>query len=435
MFLHAIGLVALLPRAAPLARAAETWEGRTIAFGDLHVHTGASRDGGADDLGACAPGGCGTVADLVDTARANGLDFMAITDHTNGPNMADAADFEAVLATALSGHDPAAGFVVLPGGEIRTDDDAGNPLGHRNVILFGDDADLAGLAMTELSPYGDATTELASCDDLRTWMDGLVAARGPALLIPHHPAASVPMAVDWSCTADPYEVAVEVYSSHGNSMAATPFYDPVWSTPSASGSVTTALDPTGWALRLGFVGGTDGHDTRPGRTCSRLDPLGYFADNLYPYGGGLTAAVLDEGATLSRLALHDAIAARHTYATTGPMMPLAVHWLDDAGNELGGMGDVLARPASGNLKVRLTFPPAWTDAVIAAEIVLSSGLRLDLFQVNRGQWERSVPAPLVPDHAYLRIHLDGDVVWGAGTCDDGGADSEERTWTSPTWFA
>lgn len=92
---------------AQTALAAETFEGRTFYFGDLHVHTGASGDGMAQDMGiACPSGVCGAVAGLGEEAWAQGLDFMAITDHTNGPAVSDEGDFNAVLAQVRALHDP-----------------------------------------------------------------------------------------------------------------------------------------------------------------------------------------------------------------------------------------------------------------------------------------------------------------------------------------
>ena len=65
----------------------EEFEGHTFVFGDIHAHTGASGDGGSADLGDCVrasdetPADCGSVADLGETALANGLDFLATVDH------------------------------------------------------------------------------------------------------------------------------------------------------------------------------------------------------------------------------------------------------------------------------------------------------------------------------------------------------------------
>ena len=65
-----------------VALAGETFGDQNFYYGDLHSHTGFSGDGGSADMGNCS-GSCGNFADVFTTARDNGLDFVALTDHIN----------------------------------------------------------------------------------------------------------------------------------------------------------------------------------------------------------------------------------------------------------------------------------------------------------------------------------------------------------------
>src|SRR5262249_30028684 len=154
---------------------------------------------------------------------------------------------------------------------------------------------------------------------------------GPMLLLPHHPALQSPMATDWSCYDAHFSPSVEVYSEHGSSEGGGSTFDPPWSTYVQSGSVDWALDPEGPDLELGFFGGTDSHDTKPGSVCDRD-----LMQLQFPYGGGLTVAVLPDGQRFDRAAIHDALVTRHTYETSGPLMPVVATY-GSGGARLGGM--------------------------------------------------------------------------------------------------
>jgi len=70
--------------AVSTALAAEDFRGHTFYFGDLHAHTGVSPDAIATEYENCTDDPeCGSVADVFETARANALDFVALTDHTS----------------------------------------------------------------------------------------------------------------------------------------------------------------------------------------------------------------------------------------------------------------------------------------------------------------------------------------------------------------
>ncbi|MFZ5480020.1 MAG: MopE-related protein [Myxococcota bacterium] len=405
------------------ALASETFGAHTYYFGDLHAHTGISLDAGSADLGNCS-GSCGDIAEFFDTARANGLDFVATTDHVNGTAAADVADWEAFLADTIAANDPTGGFVTIPGGELWFTLRGAGDLGHKTLLLFGDDAVLATLTLDDVRPNRTATT-VAACADIWTFMDGLVAGFGDALLLPHHPAVLMPMPTDWTCHDPAWEVAVEVYSEHGNSLADDTTYDvPGSSVVSAS---TVHAGVADYGLSFGFVGGTDEHDTRPGGTCE-LDT----EHPTHPYGGGLTVVVLESSLPFDRGAIRDAIAARQTWVTTGPRVPATVAWTS-AGLPLGGLGDALAVPVGEDLEVRVEVPSGHLSHVTGVDVV-TEGARWSLVEDGTGGFDGVVPAAEVPSWAYVEVEVDGASFYGgAGVCDDGG-DDWEYVWSSPSWI-
>jgi hypothetical protein len=269
----AIVLLSLAPR----ARAAETFEDWAYYVGDPHTHTGVSTDGGSSDFGTCksrkpgaagVAGDCGSFYDVFDNARAQGLDWIAVTDHTNGKTgnpLSDAAGYQQLTQMAIDAHDPEGGFVTLPAGEVWIKTFPEVNLGHLSFMMFGENEDLELMEMSDLQPTGTEKVVVADCAAVGTWFEAVEATFGPVIGIPHHPASTLPMPTDWSCNFPKYQPAVEVYSEHGQSLTDdTGGFDPMWSGPVSAGTVTSALDPDGYALRLGFMAGSDRHDSRPG---------------------------------------------------------------------------------------------------------------------------------------------------------------------------
>ena len=82
------------------------------------------------------------------------------------------------------------------------------------------------------------------------------------------------------------------------------------------------IDALKAGYRLGFVGGGDIHDGRPGDALEHVLPK--FAGETYPQG--LTAAFVP---ALTREAVFDAMATRQTYATTHSRIYLDVQCGDD----------------------------------------------------------------------------------------------------------
>ncbi|MFN7143876.1 MAG: MopE-related protein, partial [Myxococcota bacterium] len=413
----------LLALGASSARAAETFGDATYYVGDLHAHTGYSGDAGSADLGDCE-GSCGNFSEVFDTARANGLDFLAITDHVNGGSAMSAAEWAALNATVVDASDPENGFITLPAAEVWfTLRSTGARLGHKTLLFFGDDATVAGITLADTRPAGSGSA-IHGCEDIWAWMDRISPTFGGAFLLPHHPAVRMPMWNDWACHDPTYEPAVEVYSEHGNSLA-----DDGYDTPGegvyTAYTVHSALDPDAYGLTFGFVGGTDSHDTRPGGVCE--------IDSEQPthlYAGGLTVAVMDPGETFDRPAIRDAIAERRTYVTTGPALPVHLAW-SAGGYALGGIGADLEAPAGLDLDATVTVPLDRAAHVTAVEIV-GPDARWGLLDDGAGVWTGAVPAGETPSWVYVAVQIDGASWYGAeGGCDDGG-DATEWIWTSPS---
>jgi len=423
--LASLASLALTPGAA---RAATTFEDWTFYAGDPHVHTGVSGDGGSDDLDDCV-GDCGDLETVFLDARVNGLDWVGVADHVNGSPYpaADSALYANLIRMALDNDDPDGGFVTVPSAEIWVYDYTLGQLGHYTVELFGDDEELDGLQMSEVEPDGN-TSIYASCDSLWEFMDALEASRGPVIAMPHHPAAKKPMPVNWGCFDRGFEPVVEVYSGHGNSLSEDDPFDPLWSGVKESGTVHYAMDPDGYARRMGFAAGSDIHDTHPGQDCRTDTQM-----TNHPYGGGITMVVLPSEVAFERGAIYDAMQAHHTYATSGPRVPVIIEYRT-GGVPLGGLGDELGVPVDQSLDVELRVDADYADAVTAVELVYPDGA-WDM-SARAGQvaaWTLSIPAPERPAWVYAVVTLDGDLLYDDG-CDDGGDDATEKVWLSPSWI-
>ena len=410
------------------ALAADTFEDRAFYFGDPHVHTGASADGGSTDLGTCE-GTCGAVTDLVTTAKANGLDWLAITDHVNGGSAQSAEDFATVRDLALAADDPEGGFVTVLGGEVWLWTSALGALGHRSLFFFGDNASLAAVTLVELQPNATVSTTVADCAAVDTWMTRLIAAYGDAVLLPHHPSATIPMATNWDCFNAAWEPAVEFYSAHGNGLWDGNPYDHTTRGNTATGTVHYALDPAGAARKLGFLAATDTHDTRAGSVCDLDTEMTDHA-----YGGGLTVVMLESDARFDRGAIRDAIVERRTYATSGPRLPALLSW-QSGGASLGELGADLGLPTGQDLDVEVRVPTEWVSLVTGVALVTPDTTSLPLSGDGDGRWSMTVASDDVPAWLYAAISIDGDALRGTQLCDDGGDSSEEWVWLSPSYVS
>ena len=421
----------LLVIAAPAPAAG--WEllgGRAFYFGELHAHSGLSGDGASSDLGNCEVGGCGNLADYYANARGlAGLDFASLTDHLNGQFAIAAEDWPEIVALTEAGHDPDAGFVTLLGGEMQLTLSDGTDLGHRNYLFFGEPGDAADVTLDDLLRIN----LLDSCEEMWEAVREMETRVGPLLFVPHHPAASLPMATRWWCQDERLAPLVEVYSSHGNSRD-TPDrddFDPLHFAYVDGCTVNEALASAVHGLHLGLIGGTDFHDTWPGMVCHTDVTHGDQA-----YGGSLTGVFLDGDRPLDRASLYDAMLHRRTFATSGPRVPVLFSLVDGSGNEVAVAGDVLAPPPTEAVYARVTFPVDLAPYVLDVELYDSAQVPTSLPEQAPGVHELPLSWWQAPWFGYAIVHLDGGS-WYADqgiVCEDGGDNTEERIWTSPIWI-
>ena len=405
------------------AAAADVFEDHAFYYGDPHVHTGASGDGGSSDLGTC-DGTCGAVADLVSIAHLNGLDWMVVLDHVNGGSTESSDDFERLRDLLLAANDPDGGFVTVLGAEVWARDPLLGDLGHRSLFFFGDD--LAAVTLVDTQPRFDSAG--VECAELDPWMAGLEERFGNTLLIPHHPSATIPMATNWECFNAHFEPAVEMYSAHGNALWDGTPQDPTVQGSTVEGTVHYAMDPDGLARRLGFLGGTDTHDTLAGGVCDRDTEKPE-----HPYAGGLTVVVLDEGARFDRAAIYDAIVGRRTYATTGPRIPVVIGW-ESGGADLGGLGADVGVPEGQGLDVTVQVSEPGAASVTRVDLILPDTSGIPMTDAGGGRWITTVPTDQIPAWLYAAVAVDGDDFYAAAGCDDGGDTADEWLWLSPSFF-
>jgi len=398
----------------------------TFYFGELHAHTGLSNDGASEDLGSCPNADCGNFEDYFDIARAQaGLDFCSITDHVNGIGGLDQSSWAETVELVNDHNDPVGGFVTILGGEMALGTIGA---GHKNVYFFGNEAVLNTINYWDVMGIGHP----GDCEQLWTDMADLEAGFGEVLLLSHHPAAVVPVATDWSCHDETYSPAVEIYSSHGNSRddPAQEPYDTLTGGVEPGCTVNDALDPQGYALRLGIIGGTDFHDTQPGMVC-HMDQI--HANQRY--GGSLTGLFVDTGVALDRGQIYDAISKRRTYATTGPKVPVMIRLLDSGGDELAVMGDWFGPMPADPMTVEVTFPDTFAPYVDSVDLYQSDGSTLTVPHIADGHHEVALN-PAGEWFVYAIVSIDGGAYWAdqGVACEDGGADAGERIWTSPIWI-
>ena len=223
------------------------------------------------------------------------LDFGAVADHMEAVTDRQWDYFR----SGTRDYNAPGRFAALHGQEWTNHNPATGAPGHRNVYFRGDAAPLV------------RSTD-RDCDTLdKLWrkLDGFGL---PALAIPHH-SANVVMGTDWEQGWNPrYEKAVEIYSVWGSSElpAAAGNTRPIRSLKGemAGRHVRDALRR---GYRLGFMGGGDIHDGRPGDELHTSQPETAGYGDLYPQGVTAVSAPV-----LSREAVFDGLAARRSYATT-----------------------------------------------------------------------------------------------------------------------
>jgi hypothetical protein len=314
-------------------------------------------------------------------ARDEGfLDFGAISDHMEA--VTD-RQWDYFVAVTNDCNEPGR-FATLVGQEWTKH----NP-GHRNVYYRGD----AGPVLRSNDPRYD------SLDKLWAALDALERNGIPCLAIPHHTANKI-MGVDWSAGWNPrYEKAVEIYSVWGSSECHA---DCGNTRPlrHCDGEVhgRHVVDALKMGYRLGFVGGGDIHDGRPGDDM-HTNGSHPAHDEIYPQG--FTAASMR---ALTRADLFDALRDRRTYATTRSRIYLEASDITEgnarrlavrAASEQGIRHVIVVR--NGEESERLT--PADDPRVVEASVGLD-GMAADEF-------------------CYVRVLTEGS----------------EMAWSSPVWGA
>ncbi|GDX80058.1 hypothetical protein LBMAG42_18690 [Deltaproteobacteria bacterium] len=420
-------LVLALTLAALPASGSDTLGDTSYYLGDIHAHSGVSGDGGSNDLTGTCRFDCGDFEDIFQTARDNGLDFAAVSDHVNGLKVpASASDYADLVDLAIAENDVVGGFITLPAAEVWLME-GGAKLGHKTLLMFGEDADLATFDITDAQPIGSTAMDVVTCGAVETWATNLEASFGHVLLVPHHPAASVPMPTDWDCHSELFEPMVEVYSEHGNSMGDSVGYDDMWSGDAADSTVHEAIDPDASALRLGFGAGTDKHNSRPGDVCELDDEMPN-----HPYGGGLTLVAIPTADGFDREQIYDAMQERRTIATTGTSMPVAITFTS-GGAALGTLGDELGLPVDQDLDVDVEVPADLAAYVTAVDLVTPEG-RFPMTDEGGGLFDTTITEAEAGGWVYAAVEIDGDLWYGTAGCDDGGLDTLEYEWTSPSYI-
>jgi hypothetical protein len=262
-------------------------------------------------------------------------------------------------------------------------------LGHRNVYYPGDSGPI-----------------LRCTDDAANSLEKLYASGRAhnALIVPHH-TANTAMGVDWDEPHDPEHVRlVEIYSVWGNSEC-----------PAAAGNSRPirfaegerrgqhVVDALARGFRLGFIGGGDIHDGRPG------DDLHVFQDRPEGYDLLYRQGIMGVWAReLTRAAIWEALWNRQVYATTNVRIILRF--------EVCGafMGQTVA--ASGSRAIR---------------VHAASATRIARIEVVRDGRVLSTIAPdsRTADWQFEDSPSDATAYYYARVTDANG----ELAWSSPVW--
>jgi len=225
-----------------------------------------------------------------------------------------------------------------------------------------------------------------------------------ALVIPHH-SANAEMGVDWDAPHDPEQVRlVEIYSVWGNSECPAEGGNPrpirVLGGERAGRHVVDAL---GRGLNLGFTGGGDIHDGRPGDDLHSLQQSPEMYRRLYRQGiMGVWAR------ELTREAMWDALWNRRVYATTNSRIILRF----EVCGALMGQTVVAEGPRVVRIQAAAATPIARVEVIREGEV-----LAITCPNAPTIDWEMTDDGCDAPSYYYARI------------TDAAG----EMAWSSPVW--
>lgn len=470
----AFALAGALASCTPASVGVDTGQGLTDddvwVWGDLHAHSNWSYDGCENPALECTHDAAGPGSRFFTEAAAEGLDFAALTDHAEAdlykfgpdPLHATGATYDVwdgqQLLTVLADGGPVLSMLGYEWTAVHNLAHQEGPGSHRTVVLgapracpayrvagtwlpdeghvpdVGHRAYLQGDRTVEPTPAGlwqalDRALFDPACEPVR-WVT-----------FAHHPAYLTPQVTDWSVHENQpaRETVVEIYSEHGSSECLDTSLDGCgWAINEvqgylSKGSIQAALDR---GFRLGFVGGTDGHDARPGSLADGPSHVAQWSDvdgdpQLQFAPGGLTGLLVRP--PLDRDDVIDALLARRSVATSGPRVDISA-WATGKDGTTYLPGQVIPRwnlPAGLVLVLGELDPrggQSWADFEDVVVERVTDGGRV----VSSGSGEAfgdSWDPRADESWTYLRVRLDR--VGEAEASDPLGG--EDRIWLSP-WF-
>ena len=243
------------------------------------------------------------------------LDFVAVTDHDY--NISDET-WDVIKRKASEWYSPGR-FVTFSAYEWTS-----YVYGHRNVYFLVDDAPIF-----RCTDFGEYPWRVRGYSPRDLW-SFLRKHNVRAITVPHHPTIT-DFPVDWSYYDPEYDRLVEVTSQWGVFEYYGNPFQCVLSDNLPRFFVVDALER---GYRLGFVGGSDSHDCRPGDSIRaalprlgvpkdfKLNSLNQFFVPYHmpnPLGSGLAAIYAEE---LTRESLFEALYKRRVYALTSDRIKL-----------------------------------------------------------------------------------------------------------------
>jgi hypothetical protein len=405
---------------------------QTVLWGDPHAHSGLSADSCEDPEFDCAAEVAGAPGqNMAMRAAGNGLDWFAVTDHVDFEEYVDKVSgvrvplWSGMLALAERSKQDE-GVVLYAGYEWRDCSAGGSH--HRTLIFESENAcstlrppacsnstspktnfglegytrreDVGHMTAQELAEFLADESEKAGCET--RWVG-----------FAHHSAYTRPGEMDWeqSTYRMENEILLEIFSEHGSSecidltqpgcdfYASEDFYAP-------QGSAQAALQA---GLLVGFVAGTDSHDSNPGSTADGPGPVTkiFFDEGTtvpevgyHSAPGGVTAVLLPPGQVPDKQAVFDGLLARHTVASTVVVDGLEL-WIVDPLGRIYLPGDLVP---TGTYRLHSTLPSHGDIVLVDQDGEVET---VDLwFTVQRSRTR------------YLRIDLIID-------------NNQERLWASP----
>jgi len=433
--------------------------GRTLLWGDLHAHSNLSQDGCEEPASGCDSREGEAGGDFFDQALASGLDFAAMTEHAelelwyDGDGTAHeiwALQQDRIAEAEGTGLIPILGYEwTFGGGSGKTNAD-GQVVGGHKTVLIEDPAACTAWRIAAVRSLD--TRDKPESDEFYAELNPVVAADAPelyerfaeateaaassedcedtrALSFAHHSALPLPQITDWSNpdnAPDPdHEPVIEIHSEHGSSECTDSEADgcDFGLNPEqgfmGTGSVQRALEA---GYRLGFVGGTDSHDSRPGSledgpsatdSWSESEEDGVEEPLWQAHDGAVTGAMV--AAPADRTALFDAFFARQTLVSSGPRLAVRALLVDAEGVAHLPGSDV----ASGEARLWVELPTEGAEDLQSMELLRVGEDSLAAWTDGPSLDETISLA--TDDVLYLRLRFEG-------------ADGEpERIWLSP-WF-